>query len=373
MDGSIYRVEDEETIDSPALIYYQDIIEENIKKAVAMAGDADRLWPHVKSHKMEAMIRLQQTYGIRRFKCATIAEAEMVARCGPVGNGVQHILLSYPLVGPAIGRFIRLRERYTSSVFYAIGDDLEQLSLLGKAVLAAKQDDLPVLVDVNMGMDRTGVSIENLEAFCMECGKIKGLSLQGLHCYDGHFSIKDRAEREQAVDKKTESLFKVKTALEKQGQKLPLMVMGGTPTFPCHLREQGSYLSPGTFFVQDWGYGSKYRDLDFTPGAALLTRVVSRPAKGLFTVDLGYKAIAADPAGQRGIIAGLPQAEPIGHSEEHWVFRIAGEVPPIGTVLYVLPTHICPTSALYPGAYVVRGGRLVNYWEVTARNRRITV
>jgi D-serine deaminase-like pyridoxal phosphate-dependent protein len=368
MDGSLYRVEGEETIDSPALIYYKDIIEENIKKAVSMAGNADRLWPHVKTHKMEAMIRLQQSYGIRRFKCATIAEAEMTARCG-----AEHILLSYPLVGPAIARFIRLRELYVSSGFYAIGDDLDQLSLLGQAVLAAKQDELPVLADVNLGIDRTGVSLEDVENFCLACGKIKGLSLRGLHCYDGHFSIKDLKEREQAVDEKTESLFKVKDALEKRGQKLPIMVMGGTPTFPCHLREKDSYLSPGTFFVQDWGYGFKYKDLDFTPGAALLTRVVSHPARGLFTVDLGYKAIAADPAGQRGIIVSLPQAEPVAHSEEHWVFRTAGEVPPIGAALYVLPAHICPTTALYPGAYVVRGGRLVNYWEVTARSRRISV
>ncbi|GHU69340.1 threonine aldolase [Spirochaetia bacterium] len=370
MDDSLYRVKGEETIDSPALIYYQDIIGENIKKALAMAGGADRLWPHVKTHKMEAMIRLQLSYSIRHFKCATIAEAEMTARAG---SGAVHILLSYPLVGPAIARFIRLRELYSDSVFYAIGDDLAQLSLLGEAVLAAKQEALPVLADVNMGMDRTGLAIEDLEAFCLACGKIKGISLQGLHCYDGHFSIKDIAEREQAVNEKTVSLFKVKAALEKQGQKLPLMVMGGTPTFPCHLREKDVYLSPGTFFVQDWGYASKYKDLDFTPGAALLTRVVSHPAKGLFTVDLGYKAIASDQAGQRGIIAGLPQAEPLAHSEEHWVFRTAGEVPSIGAVLYVLPAHICPTTALYPGAYVVSGGALVNYWEVTARNRRIAV
>jgi D-serine deaminase-like pyridoxal phosphate-dependent protein len=102
--------------------------------------------------------------------------------------------------------------------------------------------------------------------------------------------------------------------------------------------------------------------------------VVSHPAKDLFTLDCGYKAIAADPVGDRGIIADLPTAQPFAHSEEHWVFRMdKGEVPPISTVLYVLPTHICPTTALYPGAYVAKEGRLVNYWEVTARNRRIGI
>ncbi|GHT82467.1 threonine aldolase [Spirochaetia bacterium] len=368
MDKNRYHFAGEEEIDSPALIYYQDIIEENIKKALAMAGDVDRLWPHVKTHKMEAMVRLQQSYGIRRFKCATIAEAEMAARCN-----AGHILLSYPLIGPAIGRFIRLQARYTSSVFWAIGDDLGQISLLGQAAIAAGQT-VRVLVDVNMGMDRTGVALPKLEAFYISCGQLEGISLQGLHCYDGHFSIQDKTEREHAVDEKTAILFKIKDALLAAGQELPVMVMGGTPTFPCHLREPDSYLSPGTFFVQDHGYDSKYPDLDFTPGAALLTRVISHPAKDLFTIDCGYKAIAADPSGARGIIAGLKQAEPFAHSEEHWVFRMeSGAVPPIGTVLYVLPTHICPTSALYPGAYVAGEGRLVNYWEVTARNRRIGV
>jgi D-serine deaminase-like pyridoxal phosphate-dependent protein len=120
---------------------------------------------------------------------------------------------------------------------------------------------------------------------------------------------------------------------------------------------------------------AKYKDLCFTPGAAILTRVVSRPQKDLFTLDLGYKAISPDQE-DRGIIAGLSTAKSVGQSEEHWVFRMSDpsiEGPSIGTVLYVIPAHICPTSALYPGVYVVRDHKLVNYWEINARNRKISI
>jgi D-serine deaminase-like pyridoxal phosphate-dependent protein len=359
-----YHFRGEETVDSPALVYYRDLIEENTGKAIALAGGPDRLWPHVKTHKMAALVRMQMNRGISRFKCATVAEAETCAR-----EGAPNVLLAYPLVGPALGRFIRLRTQYRRTVFWAIGDDLGQLELLGKA---AADETLPppdLLVDVNLGMDRTGVSLEGLENFCLAAAKVRGIRLRGVHCYDGHLGITDLSSRKGAVEKVLERLRAVKGSLEKKGLELPVLVMGGTPTFPCHRETPEVYLSPGTLFVHDHGYQTKYPDLDFTPGAAVLSRVVSRPGPGLFTLDTGYKAIASDHA-DRGVIADLPQARAVAQSEEHWVWRLEdGEPPPIGTVLYLLPTHICPTTALYPGARVVSSGELVNYWEVSARDR----
>jgi D-serine deaminase-like pyridoxal phosphate-dependent protein len=383
MQSINYHFAGEEELDSPALVYHEDIIGENIQRALDMAGGPERLWPHVKTFKTPALVRLLQARGVRRFKCATIAEAEMCARCGAA-----HILMAYPLVGPAIGRFIRLRRFYGASTFWAIGDDLEQLRLLGAAVrgagtaegaggkiaggMAAAEGDLPFLVDLNTSMNRTGVSMEALEGFCREAANIPGLSLRGFHCYDGSLGFKDSGERERAVAEETGKLLAVREALKARGLEFPILVMGGTPTFPFHARNREAFLSPGTFFVQDHGYEAKYRDLSFSPAAAILTRVISRPREDLFTLDLGYKAIASDQEGERGIITDLPQARTESHSEEHWVFRLAeGPCPPIGTVLHVIPTHICPSTALYPGIHVVREGRLVNYWTVEARNRRI--
>ena len=360
-DHSGYHFAGEDTVDSPSLVYYQDQIEENTTRLIAMAGGAERLWPHVKTHKMAAMVRMQMTHGINRFKCATIAEAEMCAR-----EGAAHVLVSYPLVGPALAHFVRLRARYAKTRFWAIVDNLEQLALLGAAVCG---NPLDTLIDVNLGMNRTGVPLDALGEFYLAAGKIEGLKVAGLHCYDGHLDMSDTIARKTAVSDEVEKLAPIKAFLEKQGAEAAVLVMGGTPTFPFHKETPGVYLSPGTVFVNDFGYSDKFHDLPFRAGAAILTRVISHPAAGLFTLDTGYKAISPDKA-ERGIIADLPSAKPRGHSEEHWVWSAeGGTVPPIGTVLYIIPSHICPTTAQYPGVHVVSKGKLINYWEVSARNR----
>ena len=363
-----YHFSGEEEVDSPALIYYQDIIEENIDKAVDLAGNAQRLWPHIKTHKTSALLKMQIERGIRRFKCATIAEAELCAM-----TGAADVLVAYPLVGPAIARFIKLQNKYIDTSFWAIGDNLEQLELLGKAAVLSNESPVCTLIDVNLGMNRTGVAPENLEGFYLQSKNIKGLDIKGFHCYDGHLGIKDPDERRKAVASATEKLWEVKKTLEEQGYEIPVLVMGGTPTFSCHRETAGVYLSPGTFFVQDYGYSSKFTDLEFSPGAAILSRVISQPGNCLFTLDTGSKAIATDPV-DRGVIFDFPDAKPVLQSEEHWVWKLEGNrLPPIGKVVYIIPSHICPTSALYPGVLVVKNGKLSDYWEIKARNRKITV
>src|SRR4029450_13637660 len=69
-------------IPSPALIIYPDRAEENLRRMIAIAGDAARLRPHMKTHKLAPLVDAHVGLGIRQFKCATIAEDEMVVRTG---------------------------------------------------------------------------------------------------------------------------------------------------------------------------------------------------------------------------------------------------------------------------------------------------
>jgi D-serine deaminase-like pyridoxal phosphate-dependent protein len=368
VEAQNYVLENTGELISPALIYYEDIIRENTRRIVALAGGPEQLWPHVKSHKAAALIRLQKDFGITRFKCATVAEAEVSAEAG-----AEHILLAYPLVGPNQSRYLQLAAAYPQAVFYAAGDDYGQLAAL--AALARTQGrGLPVLIDVDLGMRRTGVPLEELEELYTRTAALEGLSLQGLHCYDGHIHDQDPKIRQDRVEKGDQQVRAVQAALRRKGFSCDTLVMGGSPVFPCRAGREGMYLSPGTAFIGDWGYYRDYPDLACTPGAALFTRVVSHPAGHSFTLDLGYKGIAADPPGDRGIIAGLPEARPLFQSEEHWVFSLPPDrkLPPIGTGLFVIPTHICPTSALYPEIHAAQGGRITGTWPVSARNRRIT-
>ncbi len=367
MDTPLYHVEGTEGIITPALMYYKDLIERNTERTIRVAGGAQRLWPHVKSHKMEAVIRIQLGLGIQRFKCATVAEAEMVARCG-----APHILIAYPLIGPNIVRFLALRAKYPDSAFYAIGDDEGQLRLLSDAAVASGGGSVLTLLDINMGMNRTGVPLPRAAALYRAAAALPGLSMAGLHAYDGHNHQNDFAERREAALPGTEAVHALCQTLRAERLPCALLIAGGTPSFPIHAAYDDVYLSPGTVFLADYRYAEDLADLELTPAVAIMTRVVSHPADGLFTIDLGSKGISQDMPG-RGVLLGVPGAAALFQSEEHWVYQMENGAPPpdIGTVLYVIPMHVCPTNALYPFAHVVEGGRVVDRWVVTARDRSI--
>ena len=103
--------------------------------------------------------------------------------------------------------------------------------------------------------------------------------------------------------------------------------------------------------------------------------MISRPSPDRLTVDLGYKAVAADqPAGRRVRFPDLPDAKEVLHNEEHLVLETpeAGRFEP-GDELLAIPRHICPTSALHKEVFVVTGGRVSDRWAVAARDRWLTV
>lgn len=361
----------EEAVISPQLVVNRTGLVNNIERAIALAGGAEHLWPHVKTHKTGQIVRLMAQSGIVRFKCATIAEAEMAAAFGG-----KHVALAYPLAGPNVERFLNLMRAFPDVKFYAIGDNLESVRLLGEA--AEKRGQIvTVLIDVNMGMNRTGVEIGAVVELYERAAGLPGLEPAGLHCYDGHRTETDFEARKKAAFPGFSQIMEIREELNRKGLSCEAMIMGGTPSFPCYAAfgGEGIYFSPGTLFLNDCGYAKKFPDLEFETAAAVMTRVVSLPEPGKFTLDLGYKGIASDPEGVRGVLDHFP-AHPCFQSEEHWVFAMdeghEAECPKIGDVLFVIPTHICPTSALYPYMLVVEDGRIVAEWEVTARNRRIT-
>ncbi len=369
-NAETYRLANEEQIPSPALIYYPAIIRENVQRAIDMAGGAARLWPHVKTHKMAELIRMQREMGIDRFKCSTITELKMVARCG-----AKHAILAYPLIGPNVEMFLDAVREFPETHMYALADSQYGLQLLDDAC-ARRGMRVDWLCDVNLGMDRTGVRSDELAQFCLSAQKFGNVHFVGFHCYDGHNHQSCVDERASAVEEQMAPVARAKRALAENGIKTSVVISGGSPSMPCHAQRGEDYLSPGTVFVWDYNYAKDYPDLPFLPGAALLARVVSHPAPGVFTIDLGYKAISSDTEGLRGHLMDHPHAQPMFQSEEHWTWRMQDghepERPAIGTVLYVIPAHICPTTALYDSVYIAKDQRAEEKWRVAARNRDST-
>jgi len=161
------------------------------------------------------------------------------------------------------------------------------------------------------------------------------------------------------------------------GLSVPRIVAGGTGTFPLYAEKNDPVLelSPGTCVFYDAGYARLFPDMDFTAAALLLTRVVSRPAANKVTFDLGSKACASDPpAGQRLHFPLIPDAREVLQNEEHLVIETAqaNNFQP-GDMALAIPVHICPTSALHQQAAVVIAGKLTERWDVTARDRWLTI
>jgi D-serine deaminase-like pyridoxal phosphate-dependent protein len=365
----IYAIRDTSTIYSPALIFYKELILHNIQHAVQVAGSPTRLRPHVKTHKTREIVRLELDAGITKHKCATPAEAEMLAGCG-----VPDVLLAYPVVGPNCGRMARLAKAFPDCCFSVLADDHEALDSLSDAMVAAGQK-IDVLLDIDVGQHRTGIAPgEEAVALYERISRLCGLQSGGIHVYDGHNHQESRAERETAVRAQIEPVLELRSQLERKGLPVPRMVVGGTPTFPIYARMDfpGLECAPGTCFLHDHGYGACFADLTgFTPAALLLTRVISRPTPARLTLDLGYKAVASDPpAGKRLRLLDLPEYEPVLQNEEHLVIesRAACDFR-LGDELLAMPAHICPTCALHREAYVVENGKVVDSWRIVARDR----
>ncbi len=366
-----YEIRDPSLLLSPSLLIFRDLLRRNLDAMIAMAGSANRLRPHVKTHKMPEIIRMVEALGISRHKCATIAEAEMIARVGG-----RDVLIAYPLVGPNVARLVALVDRYPETTFRATVESPEAARSLSEAMSAIPRRTLPVLVDLDIGMGRTGIDPDSAFELYRLVDRLPGVTVDGLHAYDGQIREFDPEERQRAARPGVESVLRLRDRLFAQGLPVPRLVLGGTPTLPVHasLDEPGVELSAGTCPLHDEGYASKFPDLPFIPAALVLTRVVSGPRDGRITLDLGHKAVAADPKGDRLKLIGVPGAKLGPQSEEHLVVETPSATDfPAGTALLAIPMHVCPTVALHRWAYVVEGGEVVDRWDVTARDRVIGV
>ena len=364
-----YTIANEEAVFSPALMVYPDRIESNIRKMIQTAGNLSRLRPHVKTHKMAEVVKLQMKYGIYKFKCATISEAEMVAACG-----AEDILLAMQPVGPNIERFFNLRRKFNKANISCIADS-EQVIRQLSGLASGYHLSCSIWLDINNGMNRTGIEPgEEAKNLYRLTDSLPGLKAAGLHVYDGHIHEKDLKLRQQICNDAFAPVDKMRKDLADTGSGPVNVVAGGSPTFTVHASREDVETSPGTIMLWDFGYSSSYSDMEFQHAAVLLTRVVSKPGKDLICLDLGHKAVGSEMPQPRIKILGMDDYTITGHNEEHMVIRssYAHKINP-GDPVYSIPWHICPTVDRHDSVYVVENNRVTGKWQVEARRRIITI
>lgn len=358
---------------SPALLFDADAIEHNLDLMLMEVGnDPSLLRPHIKTHKCRKILDLHLDREIKQVKCATIAEAECAAQAG-----IPDVLLSYPIIGPNIERFAELARKYQDTFFSCLVDDPGTLDSIENS-----GHTFTLLLDLDCGMHRTGIgpgkaAIEMIQSI----EKSSNLTFGGIHAYDGHIHDAPISIRQARFDEAIKIVDDFIESLVEAGVDVPLVVSGGSPTFPMHAtRAKSSSLnwqaSPGTPVLWDAGYGEHYPEMGYAPAALLLTRVISKPVSGHISIDLGHKSVSAEnPIENRVRFPELSELEFVSQSEEHLVIRCAeADSLPVGYPLIGIPYHVCPSVALHNEAAIVRNKNVTDErWSITARGRKLTV
>jgi D-serine deaminase-like pyridoxal phosphate-dependent protein len=364
-----YEIQNIDTLDTPALTVFPDRVQKNIETAIGYVGDVKRLRPHIKTHKSPDVLRLMLEAGITKFKCATIAEAEILGAAG-----APDVLLAYQPQGPKLHRFVAVMKAFPQTSYSCLADN-EKAAREMAQVFAKASLHVPVYLDLNVGMNRTGIEPDDAAASLYTLlTQLSGVYPAGLHAYDGHLKQPDFAERTRVCDQGFQLVEKLKAQLLRAGLSVPTIIVGGSPGFPIHAKRKEVECSPGTFIYWDQGYSVLCPEQAFLPAAVLVTRIISLPAPGRVCTDLGHKSVGAEQEIIRRVhFLNASDLTPVGQSEEHLVL----EAPTshhhyVGEVLYGIPYHICPTVALYERVITIRNGRASGEWMNSARDRKIT-
>jgi len=343
---------------TPALVVDLDRVHENVRRVLVHTGGPERWRPHLKTTKTPEIWAELLRAGVRQFKCATVREArvlsELVRAEGVTGAD---LLVAYPLLGPALDALGALADEYPEMRLSVLSEDPE--------IVARISPRLSVFVDVNPGMNRTGLPLAR-SAEIVAVARAAGDRFRGVHFYEGHLHAGDPTERRAAVFACHDQLLELyRELVESERITVGELVTSGTPGFlaalayPAWSQLTGTRhrVSPGTVVLHDLRSEQENADLDLVPAATVLARVVSHPAHDVVTCDAGSKSIAAEAGDPCAFVLGRPELEALAPSEEHLPLRVTeGEPPARGTLLQLVPRHVCPTVNLAEELVLVEGG-----------------
>lgn len=359
-----------QSLETPCLVLDVAAMRHNIEAMAAFAKARGlALRPHAKTHKSADIAALQVAAGAVGVCCAKLAEAEALAMAGYRGS----ILLTSPVVGDdAIARLIRLHAQLDG--LRCVVDHPRPLMQI--ATHAVSERPLDILIDIDPGIHRTGVtSAQGAVDLARQIAGSESLRFAGIQFYCGmqqHIPL--YADRRAALEERTTYLQSVISALREAGHPPAIVTGSGTGSFAIDAA-LGVFteLQCGSYVFLD----RQYQECEllgdgapaFAPALFVASRVISANTVGLATIDGGYKAFSAD-AGPPAIITGpFAGARVIFMGDEHCA--VVSEKAPTapGEVVLVQPPHCDPTVNLYDAYVLVEGDAVVGRWSVTARGR----
>lgn len=348
------------TLITPALVIDLDAVEHNIAAMAAYAG-AGRWRPHIKTHKHPDIVRALLDGGITALKCATLDELDLALRTA--GSTAVDVLVAYPLQPAGVAAAARLAAEFPQSRVRILLDSPEH-ARLADAALADAPARLTALLDVDVGMARTGTPAPE-----WVLPGLHNVDPIGLHGYEGHLTWDDAALAADGY----EQLIELAKTLPFDVQRI---VTSGTHAFHHALTHRGlsegswqHEVSPGTLVLSDLRSAPAAALLGLEQAAFVLSRVVSTPRPNRVTLDAGSKGLNPDCPPPGCAVVGHPGLIAEAASEEHRPFRATDSNVALGDLVALVPEHVCTTVNLYRVAQLVRGERDLGSSEVVAASR----
>lgn len=349
-----YTLPDEvlDELETPALVVYLDRVRDNVRSMIGYCGSPDRWRPHLKTTKIPEVWRELLAAGVRQFKCATLREASVFVDVANFEDVETDLLIAYPHRGPALRRLADLEARARKTKLSLLVEDPD--------LVPEVPENVGVFVDVNPGMNRTGIPMADGDAV-RTVVRAAGARFRGLHFYDGHLHDEDLTARRAAIHLGYERVLELVAELHAEGVKVGEVITAGTPAFhhALHFEPfQGNpafqhRVSPGTVVFHDARSQLDNPDVELKPAAVVLSRVISHPAADIVTCDAGSKSVAAEAGDPCAFVLGNGSLQGMAPSEEHLPLRVlSGDRPARGTPLMLVPRHVCPTVNLAEVAVV---------------------
>lgn len=348
-------------LDTPALLIDLDIMERNLARVASYAREHGlRLRPHTKTHKIPALARRQIELGAAGITVAKTTEAEVMLDAAPAD-----LLIAYPVVGQA--KIERLRAIAAKTEATVAVDSIDAARMISDAGIKAG-----ILVEVDVGLGRMGVTAEEATLLVEEIIKLPHIEWKGLAFYPGH--IKDPKDAAGIASLQAAILDLVDRFV---AMRIPPSIVSGGSTpllYQSHLFDGMNEIRPGTYIFNDrntWASGACGRE---NCAATMLVTVVSVQGNRMM-IDGGSKTFSSDRLSTGGPgfgeIVEAPGALFHKMNEEHGYVDIGNAERrfAVGDRVQVLMNHVCTAVNMQERIYGVRGDEVIEAWTVSGRGK----
>ena len=345
-------------LDTPAVTIRLDIMEDNIRRVqahLAKHGIGNR--PHIKTHKIPAIGKLQMQAGAMGITCQKIGEVEVFVDAGVADD----ILLTFNILGQAKTDRLMALCRRAPGLAVVLDNEVvaRELSIAG----ARHGVDVRFLVECDTGFGRTGVQTPAaVFDLARLAARLPRMQFRGLMTFPNR-------------EPTTREFFERALALFKgAGMPVPVVSGGGTPAlFTAQKIPMLTEHRAGTCVFNDVMVVSSGTATWDNCAMRVRATVVSRPTDGRAILDCGTKVLTSDQYGQKGFghVLEYPEAVVGNLSEEHGIVDLSAcaERPQVGEIVHVVPNHCCVVSNMVDELYGVRGEAVEVVWPVAARGR----